>query len=112
MEDEIIHERVIVHTTEVPQETIVVSRAVFYILDVIESLLAIRFLLKAFGASSVASFVRFMYSITDPLVAPFRGIFPPAVEQGLAIDWPTLVAMLVYALIAYLIIRLVRALSV
>jgi uncharacterized protein YggT (Ycf19 family) len=109
MAHEVVKERVIVRTAPVTEEPIIVRRVLYYILDVIELLLLTRFVLKIFGANSRTPFVGFMYQLTEPLVAPFRGIFPPVAEQGLVIEWATVVAMIVYALLTYLIIRLIYA---
>jgi uncharacterized protein YggT (Ycf19 family) len=91
-----------------PPEFIFIRRFLYYLLDVFEALLGIRFLLKAFGASTASGFVRFIYGITSPLIAPFRGIFPPYEDGGLMIEWASLVAIAVYALLTYAILRLIR----
>ena len=39
------------------------------------SLIAIQFFMRLLGASHQADFVRFIYAVAGPLVAPFRGIF-------------------------------------
>src|SRR6195256_6797076 len=47
---------------------------IWWVVGLLDTLIAIRFLLKVFGANP-APFVRFMYDLTWPLVAPFHGIF-------------------------------------
>ena len=81
---------------------------VYYIMNIIEALLLIRFALKLFAANPGAGFVNGIYAITDPLVAPFRGIFPTANSQGSVLEWSTIIAMIVYALIAYAIVQLLK----
>lgn len=79
-----------------------------YILDIAEIVLVLRFVFKLLGANPGSSFVNFLYGVSDPLVAPFRGIFQSTpVEIGVA-EWSSLVAMLSYALIAYIFLRLLR----
>src|SRR5438105_15129354 len=48
-------------------------QAARWIVGFIDVLIAIRFVLKLFGANP-APFVRFMYDLTSPPVAPFHGI--------------------------------------
>src|SRR3990170_5773576 len=51
------------------------SNAVWYILGLIEILLAFRFVLKLFGANPSSGFVDFIYSVSGVLTAPFDNIF-------------------------------------
>lgn len=83
-----------------------------FIVGIIEVFLGFRFLFKLFGASQSAPFVNWLYATTEPLLNPFSGIFPSPVLQGrYLVEFTTLVALLVYMLIGYLLIQLVMALS-
>jgi len=75
-------------------------QAVWWIVGFIDVLIAIRFVLKLFGANP-APFVRFMYDLTWPLVAPFHGIFNTAQEGRSILEPESLVAMAIYALIGW-----------
>ena len=76
------------------------------IFGVIEALLAIRFVLKALGANAEAGFAQLIYSVTGPLVAPFVGLFStPQGASGAVLEVHTLIAMVIYALIAWLLVR-------
>jgi hypothetical protein len=77
------------------------SQVVWYILGVVEVLLGFRFLLKMLAANAATGFVSFIYMVTGPLVAPFRGIFPTPVSGGSVFEWSTIVAVLVYICIAW-----------
>ena len=85
-------------------------QAVWWIVGLIEVLIAIRFVLKLLGANP-APFVRFMYDLTLPLVAPFHGIFNTAQEGRSILEPESLVAMAVYALIGWGIVSLIRLMS-
>jgi hypothetical protein len=74
---------------------------IWYILGIIETLLVFRFLLKLLGANVGSAFVRFIYSASGGLVRPFVGIFRTGAVEGSVFEWTTLVAMAVYAVIAY-----------
>lgn len=80
------------------------------ILGVIEFFLGFRFLFKLFGANSSTPFVRWLYDTTEPLLNPFRNMFPaPKIEGVYVVEFTTLVALLLYMLLGYLILELVRA---
>lgn len=77
-----------------------------YITGIAEVLLALRILFLFFGAHAVG-FGAFLYNLTSPLVAPFRGIFPsPTAETGF-FDSAAFLGMIVYWLVAWALIALV-----
>jgi uncharacterized protein YggT (Ycf19 family) len=84
---------------------------VYYILNIVEALLLIRLVLKLLGANPAAGFSNAIYTITNPLVSPFAGIFRQPVVSGSTVEWSTIIAMIVYALIAYAIVQLFRIAS-
>lgn len=77
------------------------TQIIWYILGVIEVLLAFRVILKALGANPFIGFTSFIYSITDPLVGPFQGILGVSVTGNSAIEWSTLIAATVYICVAW-----------
>jgi len=79
---------------------------VYLIFGLIEGLIAIRFVLKALGANASAGFAEFIYGITSPLVAPFYGLFGNPASQGSVLEVHSIVALIVYALLGWLIVRL------
>lgn len=85
--------------------------AVYLLFSLIEGLIAIRFVLRALGANPNAGFARFIYSATAPLLAPFAGLFAnPTIADGVidgVIELNSLVALLAYALLAWLVGKLV-----
>ena len=64
------------------------------------------FFFEFFGANSSAPFVVWLYGTTAQLVSPFFRIFPSLNLGGFVVDFTTLVAMVIYALIGYLILEL------
>jgi len=84
-----------------------VTRAIYLIFGVIEALLLIRFVLKALGANPEAGFAQFIYGVTGPLVAPFAALFgTPQAASGATLELHTLIAVVMYALVAWLLVRL------
>lgn len=87
-----------------------VSQLVYSIAGIVETLLAIRFVLALLGANVANGFVNFIYSVTSPLVSPFFGMFGTTMTLGIAkFEVETLVAMVIYALVAYLVAGILRA---
>lgn len=86
-------------------------RIVYFILGIFEAFLALRLILKLLAANTGNTFVDFIYYISKVLLAPFSGIFKIATSSGEGVksvlEPATLVAMLVYALIAWGIVRLI-----
>lgn len=85
-----------------------IEYAIYFIFGFLEILLAIRLLLKLAGANTVSGFVRFIYGITGIFVLPFQGIFRQAYASGSILEPSTIVAIFVYMLIAWGIVKLVR----
>lgn len=83
------------------------ARVVWFITGVIITLLALRFALSLLGANRANAFADLIYSITYPFAAPFFGLFGYQVRYGVSrFEIETLVAMAVYALLGYGIVRL------
>jgi hypothetical protein len=79
---------------------------IWYLLGLLEVLLAARFFFKLTAANSAAGFVIFINGITGPFVFPFNGIFPVPRDGNNVFDTNILVAMIVYAAIFWGITRL------
>lgn len=78
----------------------------------VEGFLGFRFLLKLFGANSANSFVGWIYDMSAALLEPFRGIFPTQVfDNKYVLEFSTLFAMLVYAIVAVLLIAAIEAVA-
>ncbi len=85
----------------------VAARIISFIGGVVLALLAVRFLLVLLGANSANGFANFIYSASNPLVQPFFGLFGYEPTFGRSrFEVGTLVAIAVYALVMYLLIRL------
>lgn len=85
---------------------------IYFIFGVIETLLVFRFFLKIVGASTASSFVGLVYGSTGVLIMPFEGIFKRSLAQGIettsVLEPSVIVGIVVYALLAWGIVRLVR----
>ena len=82
------------------------TQIVWYIVGILEVLLVFRFVLKLLGANAGAGFTNFIYSLSHVFVAPFLNVFKITSVEGSVFEWTSLLAMLVYWLIAFGIIRM------
>jgi ABC-type amino acid transport system permease subunit len=77
--------------------------------------LAFRFVLKLTGAGLGSDFVNFIYSLSNIFTIPFQGIFSSGTAQGAettAVFEPaTIVAVLVYAVVAWGLVQLIKLIS-
>jgi uncharacterized protein YggT (Ycf19 family) len=78
-----------------------VNQIIWFILGLIEVLLLFRVVLKALGANPLVGFTSLIYSITTPLVAPFSGILGLSITGNSIIEWSTIIAAIVYFIVAW-----------
>jgi hypothetical protein len=82
------------------------TQIVWYILGLIEVLLGLRFVLKLLGANPLATFTDIIYSLSSLFVSPFVSVFRTSYPVGTAFEWTTLLAMFIYYLLAFGILKL------
>jgi len=87
------------------------KKMIYWVLGILEVLLAFRLVLKLLGANTASPFVAFVYSVSQVFIVPFIGVFrapaAPGIETQSVLEPSTLIAMIVYALIAMGIIKLI-----
>lgn len=83
-------------------------QVIWYILGIVEVILTSRILLKLLGANIQSGFTSFIYAISNPLALPFEGILGVSGISNSIIEWSTLIAMIVYAIVAYGIVELLQ----
>ncbi len=82
------------------------TQIIWYLLGVVEVLLAFRFVLKFLDANAAAPFTDLVYSASSFLAAPFLSVFRVSQVAGSVFEWTTLLAMAVYWLIAVGLVQL------
>lgn len=94
--------------TESPQKAYQTKKTIFrtyqiiwYILGLIEVLLAFRVVLKLLGASTQSGFTNLIYAISNPFALPFAGILGVTGVSRMIFEWSTIIAMAVYFVLAY-----------
>jgi uncharacterized protein YggT (Ycf19 family) len=85
------------------------SNVVWFIAGVLLILLAFRFVLMLLAANQENAFANFVYVLSYPFAAPFFGLFGYTIRYGVSqFELSTLVAIAVYALVAFGITRLIN----
>jgi len=87
------------------------TRIVWTILGILEVLLGLRFMLKLIGANPNSGFAVFMYGLTGVFTAPFTGLVPSWVSGATVLEVTTLIAMAIYALLFWGVVRLIPILT-
>jgi hypothetical protein len=100
-----------VHTEVRRPVEVVMARLVAFGFGAIEILIAIRFAFKLLGASAKSPFVQFIYGVSSIFMAPFEAIFKTQRVEGSVFELSALVAIVIYALAAWGIVALIRAVN-
>lgn len=82
-----------------------------YVFGGLEILLITRFAFRLLGANAASPFVKFLYQVTYPFMSIFQGIFTPLPAIGnVVVELETIVAAVIYGLLWFGILQLIRTL--
>lgn len=88
------------------------ARLINLFTGIVLTFLTLRFILKLFGANPLNNFVGWVYDNTSILLDPFRGIFTnPTIGRHFILEFNTLFAMLIYALLGMLLLMIAGLLT-
>jgi YggT family protein len=82
-----------------------VTRIIWSLLAVLEISLGVRFLLKLIAANADSGFAALTYGLTELFVWPFAGLVPTWSSGAMVLEVTTLIAMMIYVLLAWLAVR-------
>ncbi len=87
-----------------------IAQIVWFVVGLIVAVLGLRFVLALVGANLANGFANFIYTLSDPFVAPFRGLLQVGEFQaGVSrFELETLIAILIYVLLGWGIASAVR----
>ncbi len=88
------------------QELYQASALIGFLFGVLEALIGLRVLLKLIAANPASPFASFIYNFTGLFLWPFNGLTRTPAAGGMVFEISSLIAMIVYALLAWAIIRL------
>ena len=83
------------------------TQVVWLLLSIFEALLALRFVLKLIGANPASPFAVVLYGFTGLFLFPFTSLIGAPALGGMVLEVSTLIAMLVYGLIAWAVERII-----
>jgi YggT family protein len=83
------------------------TQLVWLFLGILEALLALRFGLKLIGANPDSPIAVFIYGVTNLFLLPFAGLTGTPAAGGMVLEFSTVIAMVVYALIGWALERII-----
>jgi YggT family protein len=84
-----------------------VIRIIYFLFGLLELALALRVVLHLLGANAGNPFADLVYGITQPFIALFANLFAnPTLSGNNVLEMTTIAAMVVYAILAWIIGRL------
>jgi hypothetical protein len=83
------------------------TQFIYLLTTILEVFLAIRFVLKLIAANPSAGFAQFIYGMTDVFLVAFTGLTATPSAAGAVLEIPTIIAMIVYAFLAWGIVRII-----
>jgi hypothetical protein len=83
------------------------TKWIWLILGIVEIIIGLRVLLLLIGANPESPFATFIYNLSAILLLPFAGLVGAPASGGMVLEISSIIAMLVYALLAWGIDRIV-----
>lgn len=81
------------------------TQLVWLLFGILETLIALRIILKLIAANPNSPIAALIYAFTDLFLFPFAGLTPTPSAGGMVLELSSLFAIVVYALIAWAIER-------
>ncbi len=102
--EEVYHENAV---AEQRQTLTQISALIGFFFGILEGLIGIRVLLRLIDANPANPFAMLVYNFTALFLAPFNGLVPSPAVDGMVLEVSSIIAIIVYALVAWALIRLV-----
>jgi uncharacterized protein YggT (Ycf19 family) len=90
--------------------TFKITQLIWLIFGLLEAVIALRVVFKLIGVNAANPFAALIYSVSNPLVAPFASLTGAPAAGGMVLEISSVIAMLVYLLIGWGIERIVSVL--
>ena len=104
-----VHEEQVVQNVNLEYREAIykVTQFIWLLFGGLEALIGIRVILKLIGANPASAFVAFVYQLSELFLWPFRNIVANPGFQNNILEITSVIAMIVYALVGWAIVRLV-----
>jgi hypothetical protein len=86
------------------------TQIIWLLLGLLEASIALRVVFKLIAVNAANPFAKFLYGVTNLFVAPFKSLVGNPTSGGNVLEITSIIAMLVYLLIAWGIVRIVYVL--
>lgn len=83
------------------------AQFIWLLVVALEALIGLRVVLKLIAANPANPIATMVYALSDFFLWPFWGLTVTPSAQGMVLEIPSLIAMFLYALLGWLIVRLV-----
>ena len=83
------------------------TQLVWLVFGILEALIALRIGLKLIGANPASPIAVFIYGFTSLFLFPFTGLIGTPAAGGMVLEISSVIAMVVYALIAWALERII-----
>jgi hypothetical protein len=83
------------------------TQLIWLLLTLLEAVLALRVVFKLIGVNATNPFATLLYGFTHFFVAPFASLTGAPSAEGMVLEISTIIAMIVYLLIAWALERIV-----
>lgn len=104
------HEEHVVHDASGEQRQILtrVTQLIWLVAAILEVLILVRVFLKLIAANPASPFATLVYGLSDIFLFPFFGLTAtPAIGNGMVLEIPSIIAMLVYFFGFWILVKLV-----
>ena len=89
------------------------TQLIWFLAGLLEALLGLRFVLKLIAANPNAPFANLVYRLSDVFLWPFQALtVTPSTAEGITLEIFTLIAMVVYALLTWAVVKAVQLLII
>lgn len=84
-----------------------IANLIWLVFGLLDMLLVFRFILKLIGANPANQFADFVYDLSAIFVKPFQSLIESPTSDDMVLEISVLVAIVVYSLLAWVLVRLV-----
>ncbi len=84
-----------------------IANLIWLLFGVLEALIGLRVVLKLIAANPANPFANLVYSLTSLFLWPFQGLTVTPSAEGMVLEISSIIAMFVYALVGWILVRLV-----
>ncbi len=90
--------------------TFKVTQVIWLLLGLLEAVIALRVIFKLIAVNAANPFAALLYNVTNLFVAPFASLVKAPASGGMVLEVSSIIAMIVYLLIAWALERIVYVL--